>query len=281
MSMSQFNRWLRDHGVERTPRGYRVVPATETAVVEPGAASNGAERRLSVTVVTRTRDRHGDILEPGGARIADFLKNPVVLWAHEVRSLPIGRVTSLARREETLRAEILFAPTPFAEEVYRLYAGGFLRGWSVGFRPVEWEVMNDESGKFAGYHIRAWELIELSAVPIPANPDALTDALEKGLVREPALVQSLRDAAQPTATVEVAGRPRSASAPAAPRSEVAERDAGADVPRARDQRDGAYSPDIALPILASALAAKLLVRLRPSLGHAVGSEIRRRMGRLD
>jgi len=272
MSMSQFNRWLREHGVARTPRGYRIVPVTETAVVKGQAATQPDERRLSVTVVTRTRDRHGDILEPGGARIADFLKNPVVLWAHEVRSLPIGRVTSLVRHEDALRAEILFAPTPFAKEVYELYAQGFLRGWSVGFRPVEWEVINDEKGKFAGYHIRAWELVELSAVPIPANPDALTHALEKGLVREPALVRSLRDAVPDCGT---------ASAPSAPRCDIAEPGANAEVPPARDQHGGPREPEIALPILASALAAKLLVRLRPSLGHAVGREIRRRMGRLD
>jgi len=251
MSLSQFNKWLKTHGVTKGPRGYR-VPCKAAAV-----EAEDASRRLRVTISTDARDRHGDILEPGGAQIAAFLKNPVVLWAHDYRSLPIGRCASLAREGGAIKAEIAFAPTPFAREVYDLYAKGFLRAWSVGFLPLTWEVLEDEEGKFGGYHVRSWELIELSAVPVPANADALTDALCKGLVREPALVKTLTDAVTPEAD-------------AAPRM------AGAGEP-------GESRPPEALETDAftRALAAKLLFRLRPCLGDAVGREIRRRQGRLD
>ena len=89
---------------------------------------------------------------------------------------------------------ITFADTPFARETFKLYAEGFLRGWSVGFIPEEWEVLTDDDNKFSGYHITAWELLELSAVPVPANPQALTDAIRDGKVRTPALVKALRGA---------------------------------------------------------------------------------------
>ena len=251
MSMSQFNKWLKQQGVTKGPRCYRI---SCKGVALPDKEN---ERRLVVTISTSKRDRHGDILEPGGAHIVPYLKNPVVLWAHEYKSLPIGRCESLTRQGTALKAEITFAPTQFAREVYDLYTKEFLRAWSVGFLPLEWDVIQNDDGKFAGYHVRSWELIELSAVPVPANTDALTDALCKGVVREPSLLRALSDAV--TSEVDAASR-----------------------------KVGAREPDDVMPpetpsaeAFAHALAAKLIVRLRPCLGDAVGREIRRRQGRLD
>lgn len=251
MSMSQFNKWLAGRGVTKGPRCYR-IPCKGVAL-----SPEDRDRFLRVTITTGMRDRHGDILEPGGAQIAAYLKNPVVLWAHEYKSLPVGRCVSLVRDGTTLKADILFAPTDFAEEVRMLYAKGFLRAWSVGFLPLEWDVIENADGKFGGYHVRSWELIELSAVPVPANADALTDALRKGLVRQPALVSSLRTAV--TSEADAASRMSDAGQP-----------------------DGRKPPEIVRPDeFARALASKLLLRLRPCLGDAVGREIRRRQGRLD
>jgi HK97 family phage prohead protease len=225
------------------------------------------EMRLRVTITTRGQDRHGDILEPGGAQVASFLKNPVVLWAHEHRSLPIGRVTSLGREGEALKAEVVFAETPFSREVYGLYASGFLKAWSVGFLPLEWEVLEDEAGRFKGYHVRSWELVELSAVPVPANPEALTEALVKGLVGEPALRKSLEAAVLQGAADEDVGA-----------ADVADRKE-ADGDKSRE--DAGRSSEISTVGLATLLAPKLLVRLRPLVRETVGREIRRRQGRLD
>ena len=264
MSMSQFNKWLGKHGVTKGPRCYRIPCKGVTFSAED------SKRHLQVTINTRIRDRRGDILEPGGAQIASFLKNPVVLWAHDYRALPVGRATSLMRDGEALKADVLFAPTDFAREVYQLYAKGFLRAWSVGFLPLEWDVIEDENKRFAGYHVRSWELIELSAVPVPANPEALTNAMQKGLVREPALVKVLQDA---ISARSVAGRviePSEADAALSP----------AQCGRTREP-DAPVSPEISMPDFARALASKLIVRLRPCLGDAVAQEIRRRQGRLD
>jgi len=40
------------------------------------------ERALNVTITTNDVDRSGDIVEPKGAKLANFKKNPVVLMAH-------------------------------------------------------------------------------------------------------------------------------------------------------------------------------------------------------
>lgn len=253
MSMSQFNKWLKTHGVTKGPRCYMAPCQCEVT------GSDDGEHRLRVTMTTSARDRHGDILEPGGAQVADFLKNPVVLWAHEYRELPIGRVTALVREGAALKAEMLFAPTPFAQEVYGLYARGFLRAWSVGFLPLEWKLLEDEEGRVSGYHIRSWELIELSAVPVPANREALTDALTKGLVREPKLMEMLSRTCGEAAS-EAEARP-------------------AWTGRRRPDADGA--PEFSQAALATMLAPKLMVRLRGCLGDSVSREIRRMQGRLE
>ena len=261
MSMSQFNNWLSRQGVTKGPRCYMVPLKGVAESVET------AKGRLRVTISTRARDRHGDILEPGGAQIAAYLKNPVVLWAHDYKSLPIGRAASLVREGDTLKAEIQFAPTSFADEVYGLYAKGFLRAWSVGFLPVEWDVIENANGKFAGYHVRSWELIELSAVPVPANPEALTDALGKGIVRQQRLMDSLQNA--------LSSRADAARTHDAPEAEVVSRRVG------HDQPDAEEPPEMTAPELARALAPKVLVCLRSRLAGAVAREIRRQQGRID
>ena len=263
MSMSQFKKWLKNHGVTQGARCYR-IPCKTLAL-----DAQDAGHRLRVTITTNTRDRHGDILEPGGAMVASYLKNPVVLWAHEYRSLPIGRATSLVRDGESIKAEILFAPTDFAREVCELYAKGFLNAWSVGFLPLEWEVIEDEEGKFAGYHIKSWELIEFSAVPVPANPDALSNAMRKGLVHEPALVKALAAVVSGQSNDETISVPSEAKAALDPM-----------LSDQRGQPGGVVPPDISLPDLAGALASKLIFKLRPVLGEAVLREIRRQQGRL-
>ena len=295
MSMSQFRKWLGEHGVTKGPHCY-MIPSKGVVL-----SAEDTERRLKVTITTGSRDRHGDILEPGGAQIAAYLKNPVVLWAHEYKALPIGRATSIVRDGDTLKAEILFAPTEFAREVYALYAKGFLRAWSVGFLPLEWEVIEDDDGKFAGYHVRSWELVELSAVPVPANPEALTGALKKGLVRAPELKEALLNAVSALEgndrrsethvrrmadkpDIRLSGKSEAdvSSRPSDPPASAG-RQAGADEPdEPAGRRAGKpHAPEMALPQLAQALASKLLVKLRLSLGETVAREIRRQQGRLD
>jgi HK97 family phage prohead protease len=202
MSWKQFDRWLLEHGVARKNGRYYIPCAGSATKGESGAA-------LTVTIATRTKDRHGDILEPAGADTSAFQRNPVVLWAHQYDELPIGRASRLWSDGPSFLAEVLFDTRPFAQEVLRLYREGFLSGWSVGFLPKKWEVIEDANGKFDGYHIREWELVELSAVPVPANPEALTHELENGGIRAPALVKELGEMlhrSRPCGTDPVCGK---------------------------------------------------------------------------
>lgn len=184
--------WCVQQGLAKSGHGNLKLPVITTA--KP--VSDTAAPKLSLTITTNSVDRHGDILEPAGADLKQFLKNPVFLWAHEYRALPIGKATKITRKDDRIEAEILFADTKFAQEVYELYRQGFLKACSVGFLPLAWDVITDAEGKFKGYHVKKWELLELSAVPVPANPDALANALnnEEIVISAKGLAKSLRRA---------------------------------------------------------------------------------------
>lgn len=136
-----------------------------------------AERRLLEAVVSdETKDRYGDVIRAAGWRTANYLKNPVILWAHDYSSPPIGRATEVSVRDKRLVKVIEFDTREFAQEVFRLYADDFLSAFSVGFMPLKWEKVYEGEGderKFVGFEFLEQELLESSAVPVPANPNAL------------------------------------------------------------------------------------------------------------
>src|SRR5262249_53216595 len=69
------------------------------------------------------------------------------------------------------RLQFAVAETPMARPAYGLYKGGFLNAVPAGFTPLRWK----DGAKDAGYRRKfiEQELLEVSAVSIPANPNAL------------------------------------------------------------------------------------------------------------
>lgn len=142
------------------------------------------ERSVEFVVSTGDPDRDGDIIEPDGWELRNFRKNPVVLWSHSHRALPIAKATEIRSTGNELRAVAQF-PEPgihgFADTVFELLSRGFLKATSVGFDPLEWTI-NEERG---GIDFQRQELLEFSVVPVPANPEALIAASEQGVDMEP------------------------------------------------------------------------------------------------
>lgn len=184
MSATQLKAWLEKFGITKEGDLY-LAPFVAESV-------KSRDDVMRVTISTKSQDRHGDILEPSGCVMENFMQNPVVLWAHHYDQLPIARAKNLEPRRNRIEAELEFADTEFAREVRRLYEDGFLRAWSVGFIPLEWDVIESEEKKFQGYHVKRWELLEFSAVPVPANAQALTNAILKGAVKTPELRRCLQ-----------------------------------------------------------------------------------------
>ena len=135
------------------------------------------ERVLNFRISTETPDSYNDVIYSDGWDLIRFKKNPVVLWAHDHRQPPVGKALSVDVKDKALTTSAKFADVEtyaFADTIYRLLKGGYLRATSVGFFPKEWTFDEDRKG----YNFIAQELFEFSIVPVPANPDALSMALK-------------------------------------------------------------------------------------------------------
>jgi HK97 family phage prohead protease len=145
--------------------------------------ADDASRELTFRISTGTADRVNDTIATAGWEIAAYQKNPVMLWAHDYTSLPVAKATRIWADPSALHATAEFTPAGlvrFNDIVFDLYKGGWLNAVSVGFRPLEWEFTNDKN-RPGGIDFIKQELLEFSAVPVPANPDALIEARAAGL----------------------------------------------------------------------------------------------------
>ena len=148
---------------------------------QAGNQGDAAENRPMTFVISSEEvDRHGDVILAEGWRLAAYQRNPVFLWAHDYTRPVIGRAVSVWPEPEQLLARMEFAPTDFAREVASLYRNGYQQGVSVGFKPLRYEERRQEkTGAFLGIRFLEQELLEVSAVPVPANRSALRRAMEQ------------------------------------------------------------------------------------------------------
>lgn len=129
---------------------------------------------VEAIIATDTEDRHGEVLDINGLDLALYKQNPVVAWAHKYDEPPIAQTLSIRKTHNgKLVAKMKFAKDeyPFAEQIYKLYKGRYLRAFSIGFVPQEVE----------GNVYTKSEMLEYSAVLIPANSDALALAVKNGI----------------------------------------------------------------------------------------------------
>jgi HK97 family phage prohead protease len=161
----------------------RVQKVLESPAVTVGDETQG--RTLRFCCSSSAVDRERDVINQDGWVLDNFKRNAVVLWAHDARALPVGQVTEIGNENGKLMATVDFVPfdTPvageFAEAVFRLCKLGFLKATSVGFQPLDWEFTTDKDRGaddwFPGIDFQRQELMELSIVTVPANPEALLD----------------------------------------------------------------------------------------------------------
>src|SRR5436305_13326528 len=121
--------------------------------VAPPLALDAAARRETADITSAVPDRAGDVVVPAGLKNAEeFLLNPVVLWAHQRTLPPVGTCVSLDIQPSRVVAVTRFAAgVPLADDVFRLYEQGVLRGWSVGLLPHR---VTPRAGR--GVRIDAW-----------------------------------------------------------------------------------------------------------------------------
>lgn len=128
-------------------------------------------------------DRDGDTVSIDGWDISAYMKNPVVLYGHDMGMLPVGKSVSVTadRRARQLLFDVAFptieelssnpeTPSEHAlkvDAIYNMAKAGILNTVSVGFRGLEYDPTP------TGRAYKRQELMEISIVPIPANPNAV------------------------------------------------------------------------------------------------------------
>lgn len=131
------------------------------------------------------RDNHRIL---GGAwQYANFLRNPVFLWAHDAKQPPIGRVVEIGEFGGVLSGTVEYASAdlnPMAETIFRMVKEGFLNATSVTWDPLKWRVANDRA-RPGGIDFEQVDLMEISQVPVPALPSALVAARSAGIDTSP------------------------------------------------------------------------------------------------
>jgi len=163
---------------------------------------------LLFTITTDAVDRDQDVVDPAGIRVDNYKHNSVMQWAHNYDEFPVGKSVEMfstqikAMKDGTeqsfnaIKARVVFQPDSNYHDswtgirgsmVRRMYITGFLNAVSIGFDPQEWVAIGGEDAtektpsdllnmrSSDGTKFTRWELLEFSAVPVPANPQALID----------------------------------------------------------------------------------------------------------
>jgi hypothetical protein len=122
------------------------------------ALTEHIDGKMVAIASTDTVDRTGDSLKIADWDFKNFKKNPVLLAGHDYRPQYVIGVAKNIRSEGN---KIIFEPifhtiTNIAKELKQMYEEGILKAWSVGFIPGD-----------------SNELLEVSAVAVPANAEAL------------------------------------------------------------------------------------------------------------
>lgn len=126
-------------------------------------------------ISTEEVDRDGDVIRAAGMNLENYLRNPIVLFGHDYRSVDavIGKAIDVTVIPGSgIKATFQFADAatnPKADVVRRLWSGEFLNATSIGFIPREAKPLG--AGK--GFDFVRSELLEFSVVSVPSNQSAL------------------------------------------------------------------------------------------------------------
>lgn len=155
-------------------------------------------RTVEFVASTATRDRHRTVLNQQNWRLDNFSRNPVIGYQHNVYGdecnppNPDDVIGKGAARMEggQLIVRITFEPAdlnPLAEKVFRKVMFGTLNAVSVGFTEVGQgrygEGREARGGPEETYYFEGQELLEVSVVNIPSNPDAVKRHLRDSTAR--------------------------------------------------------------------------------------------------
>jgi HK97 family phage major capsid protein len=95
---------------------------------------------------------------------------PLPLLFNHRSDRPAGRIEQIERTSDSIVIDALIVD----DDVWRLIRSGSITGTSIGFQPLSWDEDDVHDGVLV---CRSWNLIEISIVATPANPDARVEEI--------------------------------------------------------------------------------------------------------
>ena len=142
---------------------------------EKAAESEGVPWVMS----TFDLDRFDATIDPAGWELTNFLRNPVVQWAHDHTIPAIGGAVDVAVVEGQLTGRVVFNGREYDEfgwSIGERVRHKVIRAGSVGFLILKVEFPDTKKGAGGPSLVyRRQELLEFSCSNVPANPFALAD----------------------------------------------------------------------------------------------------------
>ncbi len=141
------------------------------------------KRTMMVVGSKQINDRDNDIVDVSGMALKNYKKNPVFLWSHRGSETPeniMGSTKKVWIDGKNLMFKLEFLDidiNPRADMVYNMFKAKALRAFSIGFAP-DWEKASYNE-KRGGFDFPTSELLEISAVAVPANPAALANEFKQ------------------------------------------------------------------------------------------------------
>jgi hypothetical protein len=170
----------------------------KAVVARPPTELNPGERSDVSWISTEVVDRQGEVVRARGMNDAQFAANPLVTLGHAYWLPPVGK--SLWRKhvkdgdQKGIKAKTAYPARPAAwpeadpwppDKVLALVQAGLLQGKSIGFLPLKVHAPGERELDEAGWQgcslvIDEWLLLEYACVFLPANQNALVEAVSKG-----------------------------------------------------------------------------------------------------
>lgn len=148
--------------------------ATKTVAVEKATGKKLEYGEFETVVSNSSEDRYYEKILVEGIDLKQIKRNPTVLWGHDYRGLPIGKMTKIWIEDGNLMARIKLSVEKydFAKQVYELILDGAINAVSLGGQVKKWS--EDYTT------IEQLELYEVSVVPVGAHRDALITSKSLG-----------------------------------------------------------------------------------------------------
>jgi HK97 family phage prohead protease len=159
------------------PDGSEVEMVRKFFAPEIRSPFNEETREVEVVASDGTIDRMGDIINPRGWMLKHYRTNPVVLVDHSysIHSIAGTAMKTSVDNDQLIQRQRLDEPdgNESAATVARLLRNKMLRTVSVGFLTLDWEWRKaEEDDSIEGIFFKKNDLLEVSWVAVPANPNA-------------------------------------------------------------------------------------------------------------